>query len=50
MNVVLNDTDNWIHDSFTLKWMFSKKCPPVTFLSINTKYDAAFHAKIGKLL
>ncbi|CUM55095.1 uncharacterized protein AC631_03453 [Debaryomyces fabryi] len=51
INVVLDDTDDWIHDSLIpLKWMFPKKCPPVTLLSINSKYDAAFHAKIGKLL
>ncbi|CUM67392.1 uncharacterized protein PRCAT00005086001 [Priceomyces carsonii] len=51
INVVLDDTDDWIHDSLIpLKWMFPKRCPPVTLISINTKYDPIFHARIGSLL
>lgn len=51
VDVHLDDTDEWIHDSLIpLKWMFPKKCPPVTLISINTKYDPAFHARIGTLL
>lgn len=51
IKVELDDTDEWIHDSLIpLKWMFPKKCPPVTLLSVNTKYDPSFHARIGTLL
>jgi aromatic ring-opening dioxygenase catalytic subunit (LigB family) len=33
-----------------LKWMFPKRTPPATQISLNTKYDPSFHSYIGSLL
>jgi aromatic ring-opening dioxygenase catalytic subunit (LigB family) len=48
-----NPTYEWIHDVFmVLIRMFpdSKKCPPVTVLSTNARYDPYYHVKVGAVL
>uniref|UniRef100_A0A060T6E6 ARAD1C19118p n=1 Tax=Blastobotrys adeninivorans TaxID=409370 RepID=A0A060T6E6_BLAAD len=51
INAQPNDNDDWIHDSLIpIKWMFPKKCPPITLISCNVKYEGPFHMRIGSLL
>lgn len=48
-----NPTFDWIHDTFlVLIKMFPDftKCPPVTIISMNARYDPWYHVKVGATL
>jgi aromatic ring-opening dioxygenase catalytic subunit (LigB family) len=48
-----NANFEWIHDTFmVLIKMFPdfKKCPPVTIISMNARYDPLYHVKVGATL
>lgn len=51
MNTADSNQDDWVHDSvIPLKWMFPQACPPTTLISLNTKYNPTFHARLGQIL
>ena len=41
-----------LHDDILIPalWMFENKAPPSTVVSMNAKYDPAFHIRMGKAL
>ncbi len=48
-----NPNFEWIHDTFmVLIRMFPDftKCPPVTIISMNARYDPYYHVKVGAVL
>lgn len=52
-NVGPNPDFEWIHDTFlVLIRMFRDytKCPPVTIISMNARYDPWYHVKVGATL
>jgi aromatic ring-opening dioxygenase catalytic subunit (LigB family) len=52
-NVGPNPNFEWIHDTFmVLIKMFPDftKCPPVTIISMNARYDPWYHVKVGAVL
>jgi aromatic ring-opening dioxygenase catalytic subunit (LigB family) len=52
-NVGPNPNFTWIHDTFmVLIKMFPDftKCPPVTIISMNARYDPWYHVKVGATL
>ncbi|KAF7891741.1 hypothetical protein EAF00_008043 [Botryotinia globosa] len=47
----LNDKFDWIHDTYLiLIRMFPDGCPPTTIISMNARYDAHYHTKVGTAL
>ncbi|TIC91644.1 4,5-DOPA dioxygenase extradiol 1 [Colletotrichum higginsianum] len=44
-------TFDWHDDTVTpSRWMFPDGTPPATVVSLNARYNAAFHVKIGRAL
>ncbi|KAI8939736.1 hypothetical protein NX059_003482 [Plenodomus lindquistii] len=51
LDVEEDPTFDWHDDAITpAKWMFPNGTPPATIVSLNARYNASFHVKIGRAL